>query len=654
MAIKTGTMYTEMDVNAEPLSQGLDQASNELDQFQNKLLAMSTSALDAQLAALESQFKGMESVLAALDAKIDISTAKLSSLGMTDAQIATDPGIASLNQQAANLSAALDIVTRKIEMTKTAISGIKSTPIEEVKSSMNKVGDSAVKAGKKMEASMGSSIKKLTKFGALLLGVRTIYSAISRAVNSYITGNDILQAKINGMFTALGNLLAPAIETVVGWMVQLVQWVLVAAAYISKFLNVMLGWNIGIKKSITGVKNLNSGLKDTGKELNNLAGFDQLNVLQSPDTSGSASAAAVAPDMSVYDISKYLVGLDNFAKKLETLKPILLPVITYIGYLAIVLIALNAPMAGVAIAVGIIIGLLIFVISKWDTLSESQRTALTILGLITAAIIIFAIAMAIANAAMAPQVILFGLIALGIAAIIAIIVILIVYWDKVTKAVSDFASNTWNWISTLGSNIGKTFDGVWKGITDSFSTAWNGVKSIFSGVWNWILGVMGTGGQIFNGVVDGVAGVFKTVVNTLISGINTIISIPFKTINGLLNTIRGINILGVSPFVGLWGQNPLPVPQIPKLATGTVATSPMIAQIGEGKYDEAVIPLGNSPQFADMKSDIADDVVERLGGNSSNGDTVVIMQMDGEKYARATIKNINKLQRKAGRTLLEV
>ena len=175
-----------------------------------------------------------------------------------------------------------------------------------------------------------------------------------------------------------------------------------------------------------------------------------------------------------------------------------------------------------------------------------------------------------------------------------------------------------------------------------------------TGVWNWILGVMGAGGQIFNGVVDGVAGVFKTVVNTLISGINTIISIPFKAINGLLNTIRGINILGVSPFVGLWGQNPLPVPQIPKLATGTVATSPMIAQIGEGKYDEAVIPLGNSPQFAEMKADIADDVIERLGGNSSSGDTVVIMQMDGEKYARATIKNINKLQRKAGRTLLEV
>lgn len=46
----------------------------------------------------------------------------------------------------------------------------------------------------------------------------------------------------------------------------------------------------------------------------------------------------------------------------------------------------------------------------------------------------------------------------------------------------------------------------------------------------------------------------------------------------------------------------------PKMATGGVVTSPTYALIGEGRYDEAVIPLGNSPQMADLVQKIADAV----------------------------------------------
>ena len=63
----------------------------------------------------------------------------------------------------------------------------------------------------------------------------------------------------------------------------------------------------------------------------------------------------------------------------------------------------------------------------------------------------------------------------------------------------------------------------------------------------------------------------------------------------MLNTIRNIDILGAKPFQGLWGENPVGVPQIPKLAKGGVVDKATLAMIGEaGK--EAVVPLEKNTQ----------------------------------------------------------
>ena len=55
------------------------------------------------------------------------------------------------------------------------------------------------------------------------------------------------------------------------------------------------------------------------------------------------------------------------------------------------------------------------------------------------------------------------------------------------------------------------------------------------------------------------------------------------------------------------------------MATGGVVTSSTLANIGEGKYNEAVIPLGQSPQFRSMKEDIAQAVIDRLNAKGASG-----------------------------------
>lgn len=160
-------------------------------------------------------------------------------------------------------------------------------------------------------------------------------------------------------------------------------------------------------------------------------------------------------------------------------------------------------------------------------------------------------------------------------------------FDIFSGVVSLVMSTVGNAIGTAFKNIGTYITGLigmFQGIitfltgvfTGDWSKAWEGVKKIFSSivgtfkgvfenVWNHILKLFSAGGKIFDGMKDGIVRAFSSIVNSIISGINKVISIPFNTINSLLNTIRNVGVLGVKPFKGLWSQNPLPVPQIPKL-----------------------------------------------------------------------------------------
>ena len=91
----------------------------------------------------------------------------------------------------------------------------------------------------------------------------------------------------------------------------------------------------------------------------------------------------------------------------------------------------------------------------------------------------------------------------------------------------------------------------------------------------------------------------------------------------MLNTIRDLSFLGISPFKNLWSYNPLSVPQIPKLAVGGIVNRPgrgVPAIIGEAGA-EAVLPLENNTEWMDI-------LAEKIGGN-----VTIPIYMDGKKIA---------------------
>lgn len=153
----------------------------------------------------------------------------------------------------------------------------------------------------------------------------------------------------------------------------------------------------------------------------------------------------------------------------------------------------------------------------------------------------------------------------------------------------------------IGEAIGSFFSGVWETLCAGAQAAWEGIMSIFSGIAEWfgnifrnawaaVKAVFETGGKIFSGIVEGIIATFKTVVNGIISGINTVVAIPFNAINGFLNILKSIDILGFKPFdwVGT-----IAVPQIPLLAQGGYANGATGAVIGEAG-SEVVLPLSQN------------------------------------------------------------
>ena len=195
---------------------------------------------------------------------------------------------------------------------------------------------------------------------------------------------------------------------------------------------------------------------------------------------------------------------------------------------------------------------------------------------------------------------------------------------KMKEFGNDIINGLKNGITEKISAIKQACVDIWTAIKEKFANVGNWFKETFSSAWQKVKDVFSKGGKIFDGIKEGISDTFKNDVNRLIDGINTIIRVPFNKINSMLNTIRGITVLGHQPFLNMWGYNPLNVPQIPKLALGGIVNRPgrgVPAIIGEAGA-EAVLPLENNTEWMDILAD-------KIGG----GNVTIPIYMDGKKIA---------------------
>lgn len=221
-------------------------------------------------------------------------------------------------------------------------------------------------------------------------------------------------------------------------------------------------------------------------------------------------------------------------------------------------------------------------------------------------------------------------------------------WSGIKSAFSAVGS----WFSSIFSSAWRSIQRVWSGVTGFFSGIWSGIKNafgsvagwfqnVFSKAWEAVKNVFSTGGKIFDGIKNGIVTAFKSVVNAIIRGINKVIAVPFNSINGILNWIRGIDILGFKPFEGLWAYNPLSVPKIPQLAKGAVIppNREFLALLGDQKRGTNIeAPLSTIEQA----------VSNVLSKSSQTGPVTIVLQVGTQRLGSVVLKSLRDAAQESG------
>lgn len=205
----------------------------------------------------------------------------------------------------------------------------------------------------------------------------------------------------------------------------------------------------------------------------------------------------------------------------------------------------------------------------------------------------------------------FGSILMGplgiIIAVAAAIALLYQNWDTVKAWLVNFG-NTVNQIWTNFSNmvgnaiaaIGQKFPllGAYlQGWWESIQAAVDNVKAIFQNIIEFIDNVFsGNWEAAWDNIVNIFGNLFGMIVNLAKAPINGVIS----AINWVLEKINSISVTIPDWVPGLGGETfGFHIPTIPQLAEGGVATSPTLAEIGEGGEPEAVMPLSKLAALLD-------------------------------------------------------
>ena len=184
-------------------------------------------------------------------------------------------------------------------------------------------------------------------------------------------------------------------------------------------------------------------------------------------------------------------------------------------------------------------------------------------------------------------------------------------FKKLKETLTEAFRSAWEGVKKVWSSVADFFKNtVWGGIKNAFSNVTEWFRTVFSKAWQAVKNVFSTGGKVFEGIKEGIVDVFTTVVNAIIRGINKVITIPFNAINRVLEGIRGISILGVSPFSWI---STFSVPQIPELEEGGVLERGQVGLL-EGNGAEAVVPLHENKRWI---SAVAQDMDAAMGGSGS-------------------------------------
>lgn len=507
--------------------------------------------------------------------------------------------------------------------------------IQEYKAKIDQINTKNMEKGiDNVKSKLTSTIGQIGKMAMAVVGVRTAWNMVTRAVNLVKQYNPQVSADFEYMGYCIANIIAPAIQ-------GLVKILFTVLSYVNAITTAWFGLNLFSNSSVQNFQKMRksaSGTAKSAKEIQkSLAGFDEMNVIQDNKSSSGATPSV--------DLSKMQGEVPQWLQWIIDNKDIMLGILASIlaGIIAIKFGLTGIQGLGISVLIMGIISLIKDVKAQIENPSwQNFGKILTDIGVILAGLAL-----------------IFGGWPLIIAAAIAVVVGLIIQnWDTIKGVLSTVGQWIWNnvllpvWnfikgvidiIVAIFWNLVSVLDGItttiggmlkapFENMEETAKSVFKGVKEIFEGVGKVFKGIF-TGDmktalegfkQIFKGIFDSLWAIAKAPLNLIIRGINSLIRGANKIKFDVPDWVPGIGgkSLGFS------------IPQIPLLAKGGIISRPTQAILGEaGK--EAVMPLENNTEWIDILAD-------KLAGKiSSSGSTNVYL--DGRLIQRQMAKRSEEL-----------
>lgn len=169
------------------------------------------------------------------------------------------------------------------------------------------------------------------------------------------------------------------------------------------------------------------------------------------------------------------------------------------------------------------------------------------------------------------------------------------------NAVSEGIAKIKEIFTKLLNAVKGVFKGIGKWFKKTFSDAFSGVKTILNGIIMFVKGIF-TGNwkkawqgvkKIFKGVWDTLYSVVKAPINLIIGAVNKMTSAIESAVNWIIDGINSLSFDVPDWVPGIGGEtfgfdlDTISIPEIPKLATGGLATAPTLAMVGDNRNAKA-------------------------------------------------------------------
>ena len=198
-------------------------------------------------------------------------------------------------------SSAFDKIKAKIKSAGTHLAGLGGKFKNALSGSKN--------LGKTFTSTFNNGIKSIKRFAMGLLSVRTAFSMVSRAMQSYLSYDTQLSNSIQNCWNVLGSLLAPILEFVISLFSK-------AVSYVNAFVEALTGINLVARAN---KKALDSQAKSTKKLSDTQSSLDEFHTVSTDTGSGNDNKPITVEPVDMDKLDFLFDWIDKAKKLLATL-----------------------------------------------------------------------------------------------------------------------------------------------------------------------------------------------------------------------------------------------------------------------------------------------------------------------------------------------